>query len=589
MILNALYELYGRLAEQGVELPRMGMSSQKIGFRIIITSQGGFVRIEDARAVEVVVKKGKKGNTEKSRPVVREQMVPGEGKPPGSGVNPCFLWDNAAYLLGCVAVKPRALEYFAETRRKHLEVEPLVNSPKFAAVCRFLEQWKPERCETEFANKDLFTTNGVFRIQGDEVDVHEDALIAKWWAEYGNTHWRNDKGSGGHTGFCLITGREAPIAVLHNPPIKGVRDAQSSGAKLVSFNQTSFNSYGKEQSYNSPVSEEAAFAYCNALNYLLGRRECRLQVADATTVFWTDSPQETREEDELFVASSLDAGGMSAMDEALVERVRSRVEAIAAGRPVEDVLQQANHVRFYILGLSPNAARLSVRFFHESTLGDFARNLQAHFAAMAIQPRGEKFNDSPIITPYLILRETVRDQNDLPPLYSGSLMRAILSGLPYPDVIALAIQRRIRVDGNVNYVRCAYLKAWLTRKSPLYQITPMLDTNNTQPGYVLGRLFAALVKTQEDVLPNLNRTIKDAFYASASSTPQYVFPRILKLHLHHLAKLEGGRRVNRERQVQEIMASLSGFPARLNMEQQAFFALGYYHQTQDFYKPKTNE
>lgn len=589
MILNALYELYGRLAEQGVELPRMGMSSQKIGFRIIITRQGGFVRIEDARAVEVVVKKGKKGSTEKSRPVVREQMVPGEGKPSGSGVNPCFLWDNAAYLLGCVAVKPRALEYFAETRRKHLEVEPLVNSPRFAAVCRFLEQWNPDRCETEFADKDLFTTNGVFRIQGDEVDVHEDAAIAKWWAEYGNTHWRNDKGGGMHTGFCLVTGREVPIAVLHNPAIKGVRDAQSAGAKLVSFNQASFNSYGKEQSYNSPVSEEAAFAYCNALNYLLGRRECRLQVGDATTVFWTDSPPETREEDELLVASSLDAGGLPAMDEALVERVRSRVEAIAAGRPVEDVLQQASRVRFYILGLSPNAARLSVRFFHESTLGDFARNLQAHFAAMAVQRRGEKFNDPPIITPYLILRETVRELKDLPPLYGGALMRSILAGLPYPDAIALAILRRIRVDGNVNYVRCAYLKAWLTRKSSLYQTTPMLDTNNTQPGYVLGRLFAALVKTQEDALPNLNRTIKDAFYASASSTPQYVFPRILKLHLHHLAKLEGGRRVNRERQVQEIMASLSGFPARLNMEQQALFALGFYHQTQDFYKPKTNE
>lgn len=589
MILNALYELYGRLADAGEDVPRMGASSQKIGFRIILTPAGDYVRIEDARAVVVTTKPGKRGTTETRKLVVREQMVPGEGKPSGSGVNPCFLWDNAAYLLGCVAVKPRALEYFAETRRKHLEVESQVNSPEFSAVCRFLESWQPERCETEFANKDLFTTNGVFRIQGDELDVHEDPAVRRWWAETGNDTWRGGKQVTPRQGMCLITGRTAPIAQLHNPAIKGVRDAQSSGAKLVSFNQSSFNSYGKEQSFNSPVSEEAAFAYCNALNYLLGRPENHLQVGDATTVFWTDSPKESRGEDELFIGNALDAGKFEAMDAELRDSVKARLGDLAAGRPVGDYLQHADQVRFYILGLSPNASRLSVRFFRESTLGDFIRHLQAHFAALQLQPRGGKFDDPAVITPYMILRETARETKDVPPFFGGALMRAILTGSRYPDAIAGAVLRRFRADFRINYIRCAYLKAWLTRKSPTYTLTPMLDTNNTQPGYVLGRLFAALVKTQEDALPGLNRTLKDAYYATASSTPQYVFPRIMKLHLHHLAKLEGGRRVNREKLVQEIMARLAAFPARLTMEQQGLFALGFYHQTQDFFKPKNNE
>lgn len=597
MILNALYELYGRLVEQGEDIPRMGFSVQEIGFRIIISSQGDFVCIEDAREEMLIEKKGGK-KTRRLRNV--KQMVLGNTKPSGPGVNPCFLWDNAAYLLGCMKVKERALEYFEGTRKKYLEVEKLVASPKFSAVCRFLEKWNPEKCETEFAIKELFTSNGVFRIQGDECDVHEDTAITKWWLKYGCASWSRCEGHDEQIGICLVTGQKTSIARVHSA-IKG-NFGDATEPKLVSFNHESFLSYGKNQSYNSPVSEEAAFAYSNALNYLLRQRENHLQIGDAHTVFWTDSPRETREEDELFVASSLDAGGMPAMDEAMEERVRKRVEAIAKGQPVKEVLQSSASVRFYILGLAAlSKARLTVRFFHESTLGDFARNLQAHFVAMTIQRRGEKFNDPPIITPYLILRETVRELKDLPPLYGGALMRAILSGLPYPDAIAMAILRRIRLPRNkhdkqdsrgkenVNYVRCAYLKAWLTRKSSLYQITPMLDTNNTQPGYVLGRLFAALVKTQEDALGKLNRTIKDAFYASASSTPQYVFPRILKLYLHHLAKLEGGHRVNREKLVQEIMSLLAKIPARLNMEQQALFALGYYHQTQDFYKPKTNE
>ena len=222
-------------------------------------------------------------------------------------------------------------------------------------------------------------------------------------------------------------------------------------------------------------------------------------------------------------------------------------------------------------------------------MGDYITRLSAHLDALRLQPRGAKFNDPEIIFPWMILRETVRDpKDDIPSTYTEPLMRAILQGRPYPDSLAMAMLRRFKADRKINYIRCAYLKAWLTRRNTSYKLTPMLDETNTQVGYVLGRLFALLQKTQDEALPDLNRTIRDAYYASASTSPAYVFPRLFKLYNHHVAKLEGGRRINREKDMQAITALLGEFPAHLNLEQQGLFALGFYHQTQAFFTKKNN-
>lgn len=590
MILQELYHLYHRLCESGEPMPRPGMSKQKISFRVIIRPSGELVRIEDARDTEIITKKSKKGVTEKTVLVMRELLVPGEGKPSGKAVNPCFLWDNPAYLLGCEAVKDRALEYFDGLKEKHLKVEHQINSPAYSAVCRFLEQWDPARCADCFTDPELYTGNGVFMIEGDFAYVHEDRQILDWWQSVGAKSWRGGgkKEKEAEQGMCLITGKPGPIAALHDPAIKGVAGAQSTGAKLVSFNLSAFESYGKEQSENSPVSEYAAFAYCNALNYLMNRDTCRTRIGDATVVFWTDAPENsTADELEMLIAVGLDSGKIEAMDSALAARISLKLKDIAKGKQVLDDV--ASSVRFFILGLSPNAARLSVRFFHTGTMGDFVHNLQTHYAAMELQPRGGKFDDPAIISPYMILRETARESKEIPPLLGGSLMRSILQGLPYPDSIAMAILRRFRADRRVNYIRCAFLKAWLTRKSSTSQLQPMLDESNTQTGYVLGRLFAVLCKTQDDALPNLNRTVRDSFYASASAAPRSVFPRILKTYNHHLAKLEGGRRVNREKLMQEVMSHITTFPAHLSLEHQGLFALGFYHQTQAFFTSSKQE
>lgn len=590
MILKELSELYDRLLKQGVRLPRMGYSSQKVSYRVIIRQDGSLVRIEDAREVEISYRETKKGLVESSRMVMKEYLVPGSSKPSGSGANPCFLWDNPAYQLGCVEVKDRAREYFSAAKEAHIAVEKEINSSAFSAVCRFYETWNPDNCAQYLPNKEIYTGNGIFYIEGEDSPVHEDAAVEHWWKSKGCNAWRKGEKSqdGLVAGMCLVRGTRGKVATLHDPPIKGVANTQAMGAKLVSFNCKSFESYGKTQSENSPVSEEVAFAYCNALNYLLARKQCRCKIGDATAVFWTDAPKEKAEEMELLIGGFFDSLP-EAQDKALVERVKNNITAIANGRVPVDLLH--SELKFYILGLSPNVARLSVRFFKDGPLDELMLNLKDHYDNMRLQRRNEKFHDPEVITPYFILKETARDADGIPPLFSGALMRSILFKNPYPDSIAAAIMRRFKADKDVNYVRCAYLKAWLNRKSSNYQIKPMLDHNNDQPGYVMGRLFALLQKTQTEAHPALNRTIQDAYYSSASTTPGIVFPRLLKLFRHHVARLpHEGMKIMREKQLQDVMSLLSSFPSRLGVEQQGMFALGFYHQMQDLYTSQsTNE
>lgn len=579
MILKELNALYERLRKQGVDLPVIGNSLQKISYRVVIKSDGSFVRIEDAREEEVTKNKKKLQ--------AREMVVLGEAKPSGSGVNPCFLWDNPAYLLGCVAAKDRAIEYFHESKKRHLSFESEINSPSYSAVCRFLEAWDPNRSEEHIPSSELYTGNGIFVLQGQSTPIHEDETIINWWINGGSERWSNYGKQKKETmnGMCLVSGETAKVAILHNPAIKGVANAQTSGAKLVSFNCKSFESYGKEQSANSPVSEKVAFSYCNALNYLLSRKSSRARIGDATTVFWTDAPAEKNDISEMLLCGFIAPESLDAQNEKLVQRVKHTLSDIAKGVMPSDMLN--SDTRFFILGLSPNATRLSVRFFCEGELSDFFDNMHSHYEALSLKPR-PKHDDPVLISPFMILRQTARDVDGIAPLLGGALMRAIIFKQPYPDAIATAILRRFKADGFVNYIRCAYLKAWLTRKSSNYQIKPMLDEENNQPGYVLGRLFALLQKTQTDAHPSLNRTIQDAFYSSASTTPGAVFPRLLKMYRHHITKLSPGSRINREKHIQHVMSKLIQFPVRLAVEQQGLFAIGFYHQNLDLYTPQSD-
>ncbi len=603
MILQELYQLYERLVNEHAYLPtKLGTSIQKISFCIELTPEGKAV-FRDIRS-----NTGEQyGGAPRPEPVY--MIVLGENKPSGTSINPCFLFDNVSYLLGCTEAKKsdkekkRARDSFTATQKKYLSFREAGLGPEYEALCRFYESWEPPTdldalpCDSTVRDA-MKTGNGVFRMQGQMQYLHDLPLICAWWHSQGMERWLDTPKTEATSMMCLITGQEGIIARLHTPQISGVRNANSTGAALVSFNCNAFESYGKDQGGNSPVSERAAFGYCNALNYLLRSSRNHVQLGDATTVFWTDAPLDTAMDWEQMLGFTFDEPPQ-AQDKAVLDRLQTLLQKIAAGKPV--VPPEAEKTRFFLLGLAPNAARLSVRFFLTGTMGDYIRRLAEHYAALHLQPRHRSSNDPELIAPWRLLRGTVRDpaKDQIPSTYTEPLMRAILMGRPYPDSLAMAMLRRmkynpkprkgaIKGEDSINYIRCAYLKAWLTRKNPSYKLTPMLDENNTQVGYVLGRLFALLHKTQDDVSTDLNRTIRDAYYASASTSPAYVFPRLFRLYHHHVAKLEGRRRINREKDMQAITALLGDLPAHLNLEQQGLFALGFYHQTQAFFTKKNN-
>ncbi len=584
--LLALDRLYDRLADDArYELARPGYSTQKVSFCVLLQPDGSLATIQDERDPS-----GKK-------PLPRLLALPGQAKPSGQGLNPCFLWDNSAYLLGYKAEdeKPeRTAKAFASFRQRHLDLaatEPgLSADPGFAAVCAFLRAWTPERAaEHKTALDDFAATGfGVFRLVGAHGYVHESPAVSAYWQR---VELAGDPAA--PRGQCLVTGEtDQPLALLVEPAIKGVKDAQAGGAKIISFNCDAFTSYGKDQGLNSPLSQATAFRHATALNALLAGPRSRLhrvQIGDATTVFWTGAPTEFENVFAAFLEGHTPEDEKTAQDEPLRDRLRAFFDVLrqGGGRDV-GALAADSATPFYVLGLSPNAARLSVRYWQAGTLGGLVENLRDHFAALRLV-RARPDSDPEFPAAWLLLRQTARESKDIPPLLAGPFLRAILTGAPYPATLATAVLGRIRADHDVNYLRVALLKAFLIRSHHQLANLPMsLDTTRAEPGYRLGRLFAALEMTQLDALGlKLNATIRDRFYSAASATPASVFPRLLRTYQHHLTKAAAergqGMKVNREKLVQEILGGLPDIPAHLALEGQSLFALGYYHQRQAFF------
>lgn len=584
MILQSLYELYDRLKDDSDYLiVQPGYSLQKISFRVVIKEDGELFGIQDIRVPS--------GGKLRSRQV----KVLGETKKPGSGLNPCFLWDNTGYLLGFDPDKDpeRVRKSFEAFRTKHLELEQEIDAAPFSTVCRFLEKWDPARVADYPELLELKTGFGIFQLEGERSYVHEVRLIQDWWKRQLDT-----TESVLSRGQCLITGKVGALSRLHNK-IKGVVGGQSAGTSLVSFNEKSYESYGKEQSFNAPVSESAAFRYTTALNALLDspmRSKHTIRLGDTTITFWTDKPTFTEDIFAQFLGNGSmtveeGAGEEDIQDEALLQKLGSFLNALRKGREVYgDLNEDHDKTSFYLLGLSPNAARASVRFFYYGILGELLDNLRKHHLNIRTEPQpasGKRKADPEFPPLRLLLRQTAREAKEIPPVLAGPLLRAVLTGSRYPDGLFTATMRRICADREINYARVCIIKGHLTRNHKK-EVTMSLDVERTDPPYRMGRLFAVLEKTQKDALGDLNASIRDRYYSSASATPGSVFPRILRTYQHHLAKLEGGRKVNREKLVQEIMDPLTGFPAQFSLAEQGLFAIGYYHQTRQFYTKKTD-
>lgn len=378
-----------------------------------------------------------------------------------------------------------------------------------------------------------------------------------------------------------------------HPPIKGVRSGGGKDAdSIVSFNLDAFTSYGHEQGDNAPVSEAAAFAYTTALNRFLQRDSGhRVQIGDASTVFWADaSDARLSSEAEADFAAWFDPAPNEATE---ASKVRAKLDAIRQGQRLAEINPAlAKHVRFHVLALAPNAARLSIRFYLEDDFGVIAGNYRRYLADMRIEPPPR--DAQPAMWKYLAETALLGKRENVPPNLAGEWLRAILAGTRYPQTLLATILMRLRADGDVSALRVSMLKAVLVRN--FNQEAPVaLDPENRDKGYLLGRLFAVYEYIQSAALgPRVNATVKDKFYASASAQPRKVFALLEHGSANHLSKVgkaSPGRKVNLEKQIGAIMDLMNPandpFPAALSAESQALFGLGYYHQRNDFFRAKS--
>ena len=584
MILQALNRYYERLIEQQAEdVAPAGCSPEKISFEILLTPDGDVVQINDIR------------DTSGKKPLPRMLNVP-QAEKRTVGVKSNFLWDKTSYVLGVSNTSKRADKEHAAFVELHQTALASEDDPGLKALLSFLRGWSPEQFEARGFPADMIDANLVFRLDGEHCYLHDRPAARAVRA--GLLAGEEGQEAAASEAVCLVSGDLAPVARLH-PAIKGVNGAQSSGASIVSFNLDAFTSYAKSQGDNAPVSEPAAFAYTTALNYLLRRGEHnrqRLQVGDASVVFWAeaaDAQQATAAED-LF-ATLLSPAADDASEAA---RVRAVLDRIAKGRPVADLAPKLEPgTRMYVLGLAPNASRLSVRFWQVDTLEVLADRIAQHAEDLHLEPL--PWRTEPSV--YRLVLATVPHREGAKPkaddainIVIGETMRAILSGGTYPRSLLANTIMRFRADGDISGLRVALCKGVLARerrrdiRTSEEEIPVSLDKQSTQPGYLLGRLFAVLENVQRAALGGqVNATIRDRFYGAASATPASIFPVLLRNTQNHLGKLRKermGQAVNLEKDIREIVGGLPDqFPRSLKIEDQGRFAIGYYHQSQSYF------
>ena len=569
MILQALTRYYEDLLSRG-EIAAPGWAPAKISFALCLNENGELTQIVPTMDE---VSKGKKT-------VFQPQLItlPAAVKRTVS-IAANFLWDNSAYLLGIdqKGDPERSLKCFAAASKLHHAVLDSVDSPNARAILAFFDTWKPEHAAEHPAlirQLDDVTAGGnlVFRVDGRKVE--KDTAICEAWQRY------RDGGESDVKMQCLVTGKEDEIAAVH-PSVKGVRDAQSSGAALVSFNAPAFCSYGREQNYNAPVGKYAAFAYTAALNHLLADSDHVQHIGDTTVVCWAEGADDAYPGFFSAVIGGGTYGGLSDND------LRAALKRLANGLPCDDLGVDPNRP-FYILGLAPNAARLSVRFFLRDSFGKLMENVDAHYARLEIA--GAKYSILPL---WALLNATVRDsKKQVPsPVVSGATVRAVFSGTPYPVSLMEAVLLRIRAERDITWGKAAIIKAYYLKNPhedcPKEVLTVSLNEASTNPAYTLGRLFSVYEAVQQAANPGINATIKDKYFNSAAAMPASIFPVLNNLCQKHLRKLDARQRVYYDKQIMKLKGVLNeNYPARMMLAQQGSFDLGYYHQTQKRYTKK---
>lgn len=607
-ILSALAERYERLAARG-EASVLGFAPAKISFTIVLGRDGKVVQVDDERAFQ-----GKK-----ARPKVIDAPEPPKRS---SNVAATACWDKTSYVFGRSAVDeaatPERQKHDAERtaaehtafKERNTALLSAMDDDGARALLSFLRGWLPENYDDLPHSDEMLDQNVAFRLEGERRYIHDSAAVRAALA-------READAAKGRPGVCLVTGENRPIARLH-PSIKGVPGSQSSGAALVSFNQDAFTSYGKEQGDNAPVSEAAAFAYATALNDLLSapvgadatpgrpRSRNRISLGADTVVFWAET-----EAAEQVLGGLLDPAPADERTETAA--VRKVMEAIEAGRPLHEGAPDLDPAtRAFVLGLSPNVSRLSVRFWLDRSLGDLAQRFGEHWRDLRLEPAAGP--RAPALWALLYELAPKRkgqkktEAKDVPAHLAGELTRAILTGGRYPRSLLSQTLMRVRADGGVSPLRIALIKAVLSRnarktfeavrrrnpefrdwKDPLVS----LDRDETNAGYRLGRLFSVLDAAQYAALGKVNAGVKERFFAAASATPGHVFPLLLRSAQNHLSSIRKkghvGRAIRLDKEISEILEKFNGhvpFPHALSLDDQGRFVIGFYHEGAELRIPR---
>lgn len=578
-ILADLAALYARWED----LPRPGFSTEKIGGEIVLAPDGAVVEINLLGAPD-----------EKGKMQPRMMAVP--APPPdrrGLKIVPGKLWDPAPYALGVsisegeISLKAdRADKKFISFKEGNLRLVQGLDGHEFHAFRLFLSTWNPVDFEKRGFPADSAVVNLVFRLEGKHSFLHDLPEVSALLSS-------DEAGED----MCLVTGDMAPVARLH-PSIKGVMGAQSAGASLVSFNELAYESHAKKQGDNAPVSQQAAFAYGTALNALLARGSGHsLRVGDTTVVFWVEAASAGQAD----MATALFGSALAPAPEdtsTALGKLKREIEAVAQAR-WQDAPAYDPETRVFVLGLAPNAARLSVRFWHPGRMQDFAARIAAFWGELRIEPSPWVGKDGsprpPAVWRLLYDIAALGKAENIPPLLGGALMRSILTGADYPRTLLSSVVGRLRVEGtppdrHSDGRRAAIIRAVLTRNTKT-EVPMALDETSNDPAYVLGRLFGAFTYAERSYADR-GATIRDKYMGGAAATPARIFPVLMKGYEHNrsaLAKAGGnktGAGVKAEKAVASILALLPGggdLPASLPLEDQGRFFVGFYHQLSAFY------
>lgn len=571
MIFPELVKLYENLVKQGKISPP-GWMDEKASYGIELDDDGSIKRLINLK-------------DENDRPC---RMPVPQHPTRTSKIFAFFLWDNGKYLLGIEEdVKFEEIgKRFNASKKLHLDLLKNVDSLTAAAIKNFFLKWEPDKAvENELIKPELenILKGANLILYYDNKPATEDKQIRKAWEKH------IAEQNKGREGICLVTGRKEPIARLH-PLIKGVRGAQSTGAALVSFNENAFCSYELESGDNAQMGTKSALAYAAALNYLLADPKKVFTVGDITLLGWTEKDES--------VYSDMLMDYLNQKEHMMDEGIQKALKNISKGQDIswEGQTIDLNHT-FYVLGISPNAARLSVRFFFENSFGSWLENIRTHNERMEIVLPA--YVTKPYL-PFWMMADELRAPggNDKMSPLTSELLQAILRNSRYPDELLTCTIRRLRADKDMNWKRAAILKAYLIKNGRNQKnkegCSVGLNTETDNQAYLLGRLFSILEHIQDASSGGtLNTTIKSQYLNSMCSTPGLTMARLLKLKEKHMKKLKRdnpGLAVVLERQASEIMGRLEiNIKPQLNMEEQAVFMLGYYHQTQKRYEKKKEE